>query len=164
MNIKRNKKKAERLNLIPILDAIFIFIFFLLMSAQFVDIYEIGTNAPITSTETSEMKKEPLNLTLILKKDQIQITTGLSNKLHKKFNYDQLALLNEELILLKQKNNSETTAIISPIASIAYEQIVQVIDATKAITKKDKVIEIKNSKGKMIKTNQLFTQVVFETK
>lgn len=164
MNIKRKKQKTEKLNLIPILDAIFIFIFFLLMSAQFIDIYEIGTNAPITSTETSDMKKEPLNLTISLKKRDIVVTTGLNNKVLKKFKYDELPQLNETLIKLKQENQTENTAIIAPNSNIAYDKIVQIIDTTKAITKKDKKISIKDKRGKQIQTNKLFTQVVFETK
>ena len=64
--MRRRMKKPPKLNLIPILDAIFIFIFFLLMSAQFIDIYEIGSDAPITSTSSPENKKPPLNLTLEL--------------------------------------------------------------------------------------------------
>ena len=57
---RRTKKKKQGLNLIPILDAIFILIFFLLMSAQFVKIYEIGSDVPIVSDqEPPKDKKKP---------------------------------------------------------------------------------------------------------
>ena len=60
----RTKKKVPKLNLIPILDAVFIFIFFLLMSAQFVEIYEIGSDAPTVKNVTKNNKEDPLNLTV----------------------------------------------------------------------------------------------------
>jgi hypothetical protein len=44
MKVGHKIKKPEKLNLVPILDSVFIFIFFLLMSAQFVDVYEIGSS------------------------------------------------------------------------------------------------------------------------
>ena len=42
MKEKIKNKEIERLNLIPILDAIFIFIFFLLLSTEFVHLGEIA--------------------------------------------------------------------------------------------------------------------------
>jgi biopolymer transport protein ExbD len=38
---RKRKKPEEKLNLVPIMDSVFIFIFFLLMSASFLKIYEI---------------------------------------------------------------------------------------------------------------------------
>ena len=63
---KRKKKKVERLNLIPILDAVFIFIFFLLMSAQFLEIYQVGSDLPIATDAPPPKDKDPLNLTCLL--------------------------------------------------------------------------------------------------
>src|SRR5690554_6663241 len=100
----RRKKlnSMPKLNLIPILDAIFIFIFFLLMSAQFLDIYEIGSDAPIVTTLSSpEPDKEPLNLTLEIGASVILVKTGLDGKLYKKVKTDDLAKLNEVLIEIK---------------------------------------------------------------
>ena len=51
---KLNRKTKP--NLIPIMDAVFIFIFFLLMSAQFIDIYEINSDAPAVVTIDKKMK------------------------------------------------------------------------------------------------------------
>ena len=47
---RKRKEPVKRLNLIPILDAVFIFIFFLLMSANFIKIYEVQSDVPIVST------------------------------------------------------------------------------------------------------------------
>ena len=46
---RRKKKPDEKLNLVPIMDSVFIFIFFLLMSAQFIHVMEIGSPVPILS-------------------------------------------------------------------------------------------------------------------
>ena len=81
---KRKIAKPPKLNLIPILDAIFIFIFFLLMSAQFIDIYEIGSDAPISASSDKHPEKDPLNLTLVLKNDSIVVKTGLNGDVKKK--------------------------------------------------------------------------------
>ena len=86
--LKRKKlNKMPKLNLIPILDAIFIFIFFLLMSAQFLDIYEIGSDAPITTTLTQpKPDKEPLNLTLEISNQDVVVKTGVDGNVYKKIN------------------------------------------------------------------------------
>ena len=62
----RREDKLEKLNLVPIMDAVFIFIFFLLFSAQFIKLFEIETEAPIVNEVPSNkpLEKEPLNLKL----------------------------------------------------------------------------------------------------
>jgi biopolymer transport protein ExbD len=159
----RKLKKAQKLNLIPILDAIFIFIFFLLMSAQFLDIYQIGSDAPITSTANPEMKKPPLNLTLVLQGDKITVKTGLDEVIYKTYKVDQLAQLNEGLIELKKLNPTEDSAIIKPTNSFKYEKIINVIDHTREILKKDIYITAIDSKNKKYPTRKLFEKIIFET-
>ena len=57
---KKKKDKKVKPNLIPILDAVFIFIFFLLISAQFIDVYEINSDAPAVVTVDRKIdKKKP---------------------------------------------------------------------------------------------------------
>ena len=78
MRKRIERKEIPKLNLIPILDAVFIFIFFLLMSAQFVEIYEIGSDAPaIATVDTEKSDKRPLNLTLAISSTSIVIKTGV---------------------------------------------------------------------------------------
>ena len=52
------RREDNKLNLKPILDAVFIFIFFLLMSAQFLDLHEIGSDVPIVQSLPSKAKKD----------------------------------------------------------------------------------------------------------
>ena len=76
MNLGK-RRKNEKLNLIPILDSVFIFIFFLLMSAQFLDLYEIGSDVPIVkSLPSSSSDDKALNLTLEIFQDSVIIKKG----------------------------------------------------------------------------------------
>lgn len=161
----RKMKKPPKLNLIPILDAIFIFIFFLLMSAQFIDIYQIGSDAPITSTASSEMKKPPLNLTMVLSGNKITIKTGLDENIYKtyKFSDEALAKMNEDLIALKKQNPTEDSVILKPSHSFKYNQIVKVIDHSREIVKPNVYITAVDAKNRKVPSKKLFERIIFET-
>ena len=160
----RKKKQEQKLNLIPILDAIFIFIFFLLMSAQFIDIYEIGSDAPITSTSTEKKdKKKPLNLTLVLKDDKVIVKTGLEETVYKTHKMDELDKLNESLIELKKKYPTESSAIIKPDQKFKYKKIVKVIDHTREIMKEDTYITATDKNFRKYASKVLFEKIIFDT-
>lgn len=159
----RKLKKPPRLNLIPILDAIFIFIFFLLMSAQFIDIYEIGSDAPITSTSDKHPEKDPLNLILELKGNKIVIKTGMNGTIHKTISYKNLNQLNDSLIEIKNKNPKETSAIIKPTKNFEYYKIVKVIDHTREVLKPNVFVTAVDNKNRKYPTKKLFDQIIFET-
>lgn len=154
---KRTMKPMEKLNLIPILDAIFIFIFFLLMSAQFVDIYEIGSDAPITSTidKKQEDDKKPLNLTLKISKNFIEVQTGLDLNLIKRISLNDsdkaIKELQQVLIKLKDQNAKEKSIILKPSKDVPYFQLVKIID------------NVKDFKAEQGSKKELFKQVIFET-
>src|SRR5690606_36928263 len=103
-----NLKKPEKLNLVPILDSVFIFIFFLLMSAQFVDVYEIGSSVPMTKEAKEEkQEKDPLNLTLEITKTKIVVKTGLRSPRSRTFASEQKAEIKEYLTELKRQHPKE---------------------------------------------------------
>lgn len=161
--MRRKLKKPPKLNLIPILDAIFIFIFFLLMSAQFIDIYEIGSDAPITSTTSPEMKKEPLNLTLVLSGNSITVKTGMNENVYKTYKFSELDKMNNDLIELKKKHPKEESAILKPTHNFKYEKIVKVIDKTREIAKPNVYITAIDNKNRKYPTKKLFEKIIFET-
>jgi biopolymer transport protein ExbD len=138
MRAIRAKKKIEKLNLIPIMDAVFIFIFYLLMSAQFVDIYEIGTDvAKLATADQAKKDKEPLNLTIKIYPEKIQLLTGLPSKVFRELRKDNngnfpVSNLTDELVLLKEKNPTEKTAIIIPATTVTYKDLVPVLDAIRS--------------------------------
>ena len=153
---RRTPKKIERLNLIPILDAIFIFIFFLLMSAQFLDVYEIGSDAPAMKMVKEDSKKKPLNLKLKIYNSKILITTGPEDSLYKKIKTNgekfDYSILNKILAEIKKKNMKETSIILKPQKNVNYKTVVQIID---------QVRYEKNSKLGFTQT-KMFDQVMFE--
>jgi len=161
---RRKIKKPPTLNLIPILDAIFIFIFFLLMSAQFIDVYEIGSDAPITTTTDKISKdKKPLNLIIELKNKTIIVKTGLESIIYKQIPLSNLDDYNNTLIELKQRYPKETSAILKPSQTFSYEKIVKVIDSTREISKQNVYITAVDIKNKPYQSKTLFDKIIFET-
>ncbi|MCK5072564.1 MAG: biopolymer transporter ExbD [Bacteriovoracaceae bacterium] len=165
---KKKKDKKVKPNLIPILDAVFIFIFFLLISAQFIDVYEINSDAPAVVTIDRKIdKKKPLNLVLEIRTSRIVIKTGLSEDTFKTIGknnsgkYD-LVKLGEVLMNLKVKNIDEKSVILRPVSIVPYSDIVRIMDVARA-AKGNKIIQGKNKKGELVKTVNMFDQIIFET-
>lgn len=166
----KKKKQTCKPNVIPILDAVFIFIFFLLMSAQFLEIYQIGSDAPavkMISEDEPQNKKPPLNLTLEVNDTGIIMKTGLDGNIYKTIDlrdgqYD-LNLLAKELVKLKKDHVSETSVIIKPDPTVEYKKIVYIMDTCRELPSKTPSIVAKNDKGVAIETRSLFEQIIFET-
>ncbi len=141
-------KKPEKLNLVPILDSVFIFIFFLLMSAQFVDVYEIGSSVPMMKEAKNEkQEKDPLNLTLEVSKTQIVVKTGLRSPRSRTFASEQKKEIRDYLTELKRQHPKENTMILKADPKISFQNLVTVIDTTQ---------KEKGSK------EELFSQIVFD--
>lgn len=169
MGKKKRKGRTYRLNLIPMLDAIFIIIFFLLMSAQFVKLHEIGSDAPnVKITRADDMdKKEPLNLTLEIKVNKIVIKTWPSGRIIKTLplkdkEYDLQGLL-QEAIAIKKNHINEHAVILKPERAVFYKKIIEIIDTLRELPKDNPPIEGKSKSGKIVRTRKLFDQVIFET-
>jgi len=166
--IERKNKGIPKINVIPILDAVFIFIFFLLMSAQFLEIYEIGSDAPTVKTISSEDdKKPPLNLTLKILPTKVIVSTGIPSKTIKEISlingeYDYKKL-NQTLINIKKNHGSETSVIFKPDEKVPYKKIVQLMDSCREFKVEGNKLTVKNKKGEMIQTDKLFDQIIFET-
>ncbi|PIP94201.1 MAG: hypothetical protein COW00_13310 [Bdellovibrio sp. CG12_big_fil_rev_8_21_14_0_65_39_13] len=169
MRIPRKKHKIVKPNIIPIMDAVFIFIFFLLMSAQFLQIYEIGSDAPAvkTITEKEEDKKKPLNLTLEVSKTEVVVKTGLDGNVFRKIaaidGEPNILEINKVLMEIKKDHVDETSVIIKPQNNVDYKKIVWVMDACREIEKNQPTIVTKNDKGATVQTRKLFEQIIFET-
>ena len=164
---RHRKKKEQGLNLVPILDAVFILIFFLLMSAQFVKIFEIGSDVPILSdSEPPKNKKKPLALTLEIKKNSIDILTGVPSKRVKRIKkttegfYD-LVTLHDYLVNLKKRHISEDSIILEPIVDLTYEEIIKIMDEVRILKKTDDPLFKKDKDGLDVQLKTLFHKIVF---
>lgn len=166
---RKRKKPEEKLNLVPIMDSIFIFIFFLLMSASFLKIYEIGSPIPIISDQEPPPKKddkEPLALTMVLNTNEIIISSGLPSKELKKFtrqpdgqfNYEEIHTM---LIDLKKQHLDEDSVIFEPVGDLTYEEIVKVMDAVRVLNNTDEAIFKPNKDGVDEKIKNLFDRIIF---
>jgi biopolymer transport protein ExbD len=149
MKTKQWMKKPEKLNLVPILDSVFIFIFFLLMSAQFVDVYEIGSSLPMTQKITEKNEKDPLNLVMEVTKDTLVIKTGVKKETSKNFEISQVENLRKYLGELKRANPKENTIIVKAEPKLPFQTLIKAIDATRSPA---------GNKEK------LFEQIVFDNK
>ena len=139
-------KKPEKLNLVPIMDAIFIFIFFLLSSAQLVDVYEINISTPIKKEIISQSDDRNFNLVVIPNEESLDIEFGLKEITKKKFDYLQRKEIITFLMDLKKSNPKENTIRIRTKPEVKFNKAIEAIDLTQDPTL----------------TNKLFTQIVFE--
>jgi biopolymer transport protein ExbD len=164
---RHKKKKEEGINLVPILDAVFILIFFLLMSAQFVKIYEIGSDVPIISnSEPPKNKKKPLALTLTITRRGFKLATGVPSKTIKSINktgegkYDLIAL-HDYLLNIKKRNLNEEVIVFEPIVDLTYEDIVKIMDSVRMLKKTDDILFKKDIDGIDVQMKTLFSKIMF---
>lgn len=164
---RKRKKPEEKLNLVPIMDSVFIFIFFLLMSSSFLKIYEIGSDVPIVSdAEPPKDKKDPLALTLTMDVNEITLSQGVPSRTVKKFarqsdgqfNYEEL---HSVLVDIKKQNLDENTIIFEPVGDLTYEEIVKIMDAVRVLNKTDDAIFKTNKDGLDEKIKELFSKIIF---
>lgn len=164
---RRVKKPKQGLNLIPILDAVFILVFFLLMSAQFVKIFEIGSDVPIVSSEEPpKEKKKPLALTLEISKKGFTLKTGVPSRTYKTIGKNQqgeynLMALHDTLVQLKKKHVKEKVIVFEPIVDLKYEEIVKIMDAVRKLEKTDDTIFIKDKENGDVQVKTLFNKIMF---
>jgi biopolymer transport protein ExbD len=164
---RKRKKPEEKLNLIPIMDSIFIFIFFLLMSATFLKINEVGSDVPILSdSEPPKNEKDPLALTLVIETNEIILSKGIPSRPVQKFQRQADGLFNYEelhsvLIGIKKEHVKENSIIFEPVGDLTYEEIVKIMDAVRKMNKTDEAIYMPNKEGVDEKLKELFSKIVF---
>lgn len=163
---RRKVKRDEKLNLIPILDAVFIFIFFLLMSAQFIKIFEIGSDVPmISSSPPPKEQKKPLALTLEIYQGQLTLKSGVPSQTLRTFNklgeeYDLVAL-HDYLVQVKKQHLSEESIIFEPKTDLTYEQLIKIMDSVRLLKNTDDAIFQKDKDGIDVKIKTLFQKIIF---
>jgi len=173
---RRKVKKDEGLNLVPILDSVFILIFFLIMSATFLKINEVGSDVPIVSNKKPKKpKKKTLALHLKIAKERLVLGAGVPTSTLKTFGkvettnkdgessmkYD-LNSLHDYLVQMKKKYIKENDIVLEPIdGNIEYNDIVEIIDAISFMHDTDEEIYIKDQDGLDMKLEELFAKITF---
>lgn len=138
-HLQRRNKERTKLNLIPILDSVFIFIFFLLVSSNFINLKEVSSVVPILSDSAPEKNEEPLALTLVIGKETIKLTTGLNSKSVGEFKIDEISELQKALSEIKANHETEKTIIFEPSENVDYEKIITLMDAVKQDSSKNEL-------------------------
>ena len=161
----REQQKLERLNLVPIMDAVFIFIFFLLFSAQFIELVLLEAEAPVVSniSTPSELDEEPLNLNIKIYDGRLELYTGIVPTMQfKVYLEDSSALtrLKERLIKFRKNNPKDDELIISPQPSTSYNQVIKVIEASQTIPKGQRLQIFKNGKQEILR--EIYSKIVLE--
>ena len=164
---RERRRRGEKLNLVPMLDSVFIFIFFLLMSASFLNLFEISSDVPIVSnTPPPKKTKPPLALTVIIERDSILVATGVPSSVRKKFNknvrgdYD-LAAFKNYLVLLKKRYKKEDMAILEPRINLKYETLIKIMDTIRTMENVDEDIFYIDKQGVSRKLENLFSKIIF---
>lgn len=164
----RKKKDREEvwINIVPLLDATFVFLFFLMFSTVFVHFYEVPSVAPIASDSEPPPDKKPLALTLRIISDGIEVYTGVPAQLQKKVskvdaeNYN-LEDLRQQLFQIKKDHPGEKSVILNPEVDLSYEKLVEIIDSVRLLKKTDPEIFSKDKDGIDVKVNEFFSDVLF---
>lgn len=150
---RRRKKKANPLNLVSVLDMVFILNFFLLSSAQFIKIYEIGSDLPIYKLSPDEKNEKQLDLRVSVSDDKmITLSNDAKKETFSTFSMedmDSIKQMQELLISLKDKFPDESRVVISSAAKVSYQELVSVLD----------IIRESREAGEVVK---LFNEIVFD--
>lgn len=163
----RKRNDTTKIPLTSLLDATFIFIFFLLITANFIKIFEIGSDVPtISEQEPPKNEKPPLALTLTIEESKIQIMTGVPSRLVKVIERNASGFYNLEelhsfLVSLKQSNPSEKVAVFEPVVDLTYADLVKIMDEVRILRNTDPSIYTKDKKGIDIRATELFDNIVF---
>lgn len=126
------EKEENKLNIVPILDIVFILIFFLLYSSNFNRLREIKVAIPFFAPQEEKSEIETKDLNFYLNSNQIKITRGKATY----FNGDlsqltkKASLVNNKILKVLENNQEKLRAHFFVGAEVKYKQIISLIDTT----------------------------------
>lgn len=159
----RGEGTAE-LPLVPIMDAFVTLIAFLLMVTSLLSVTLIDTPVPIVSAEPPS-KERPLALTVTIQEDMLKIESDTrlipSQQIPRvEAGYD-LEKFHNALLEIKKKFPAEKQVVFKPSGVVKYDDIIQLMDASRQFAKTDETLYVKGEGGvDKVETN-LFPNVVF---
>ncbi|MEI8348145.1 MAG: biopolymer transporter ExbD [Pseudomonadota bacterium] len=165
VQLKRERRHCH-MNLVPVIDTMFTIIFFLMISVHFINLHEIGTDAPAIAEVDAKSKKPPLNLSLRITTENIEVRTGLYskavktiNKVDGNYNLEELRQL---MIAIKKDHMDEKSVIFRPESLVSYNDLVKIMDVVREMPSKTLIKGI-DKNGNEMESEKLFEQVIFET-
>jgi biopolymer transport protein ExbD len=150
---RRRKKKEAPLNLLPIMDVVFILIFFLLTSAHFLKVFEIGSDLPVFKLATTDIiEKNEFELKAKIGKGSLILFNGVNQESIETFNLNEEfeERLKRVLLELKTKYPEKSRVVLIPDLNIPYDKLVSIMDLFRS--------DYINNAKKI-----LFNQIMFES-
>lgn len=166
---RRSSKGIQEIDLplVPVMDAFVTLIAFLLLVTSLLSVTLIDTPVPVVSTEPDDHKPErPLALQLRIEQDALILSSAFHRIPEQKFpkvdkGYDT-EKLHEALLAIRQQFPEEKNIVYLPVADVKYDDLVQLMDATRLLSKTDPAMPtVKDKDGVDRVDPYLFPTVVF---
>lgn len=166
-SFRRRSKGIQEIDLplVPVMDAFVTLIAFLLLATSLLAVTLIDTPVPVVTNEPPDPNDKPLNLQLRIDQDKLTLSSS-SNKVAKQEfpkvdkGYDT-AKLHEALLAIRQQHQTEKNIVFLPAAEVKYDDLVQLMDATRLLAKTDPPFYLKGKDGVDRPDQFLFPTVVF---
>jgi biopolymer transport protein ExbD len=140
---RRSSKGIQEIDLplVPVLDAFVTLIAFLLLATSLLAVTLIDTPVPVVSNEPPPKDEKPLGLQLKIEQDKLILSSQSGFVPKQEFpkvdkGYD-VAKLHDALIAVRQKFPKEQNIVYLPAADVKYDDLVQLMDATRLLSKTD---------------------------
>lgn len=167
-SLRRRSRGIEEIDLplVPIMDAFVTLIAFLLMATSMLAVTLIDTPVPILSSLPDDSKAKPLTLSVRISTRELKIESPFNliqaitipivdNTGH----YDKF---HESLLGVKKKFPLEKKIIFFPSADVKYDDIVQLMDASRELFKTDETLFVADAATGVNKPlTELFPEVIF---
>jgi len=165
---RRSSKGIQEIDLplVPIMDAFVTLIAFLLLVTSLLAVTLIDTPVPVVSNEPPPKDEKPLGLTLKIEQDKLILSSQFGHVPKQEFpkvdkGYD-VGKLHEALIAVRLKFPNEKSIVYLPAADVKYDDLVQLMDATRLLSKTDPAMPTVKDKDGVDRIDPfLFPTVVF---
>ena len=125
----------------------------------------IDTPVPVVSNMPGNSKDKPLTLTLKIEEEQLKLESPFNlikpevfPKIEKNYPFDKL---HESLLEIKKKFPKEKKIIFMPKSEVKYNDLVQLMDASRKLFKTDPPMFVEGEGGVNKPETDLFSEVVF---
>jgi biopolymer transport protein ExbD len=166
---RRSSKGIQEIDLplVPIMDAFVTLIAFLLLVTSLLAVTLIDTPVPVVSSDSpKDENKKPLALQLRIERDALILSSAFRRIPEQKFpkvdkGYD-VEKLHAALIAIRQQFPEEKNIVYLPAADVKYDDLVQLMDATRLLSKTDPAMPTVKDKDGVDRVDPfLFPTVVF---